>query len=257
MEPSYRRRVPADSSDDAPRVAARRGSRRVYGVITRSGSYLLERDMAATAARPAIRVLANDVTLDLDGHRLTGPGNRVGVGISIEGVSSVRVFNGRGARLGIGVRIQDSNNVTVDGLQIVGEDLGGPPPEIEIGILVVNSRAVVLTNNAISRVFLGIFIRGGGSGGNRIAMNTLTGDANGALGICYNPSPTPGASDGPQGDLVYGNLISRFGTGIATSAASIGNVFRGNTIAYFTAAVDEATPGSNVFEENAAVQITP
>src|SRR5687767_15493083 len=53
-----------------------------------------------------------------------------------------------------------------------------------------------------TEVFLGVFVRGGGSGGNRIAGNTITGGEDGQLGICYNPTDT-GGSAGPAGDLVY------------------------------------------------------
>ena len=64
-----------------------------------------------------------------------------------------------------------------------------------------NSRAVFVERNVISRTFLGVFVRGGGSGGNRIAENTLVGGESGQLGICYNPDGSgsaDGAGRGPE-----------------------------------------------------------
>ncbi|MEW5977058.1 MAG: right-handed parallel beta-helix repeat-containing protein [Acidobacteriota bacterium] len=222
--------------------------------ITESGSYRLIESFSSASA---IVIQADNVTLDLDGHSMTGPGNKQGIGVSIEGANNVRVHNGHLSDFGIGVRVMNSANVQLDGLQINGHDLGGTPPDIEIGVLILNSRAVVVENNAISRTFLGIFVRGGSSAGNRIAGNTLTGGNNGALAICYNPATAVGADPAPQGDLVEGNLISRFNIGIATSIATAGNVFRNNAIAYFGMAVNENTPGANIFLDNQTIQIIP
>ena len=147
-----------------------------------------------------------------------------------------------------------STNVEIEKLQIAGNDLGGTPPNIEVGILILDFRGVVVRDNLVTNTFLGVFVRGA-SGGNRIALNTLTGGTKGELGICYNPAP--GKSDGPTGDLVYNNLISRWNRGIATSANSLRNIFRGNDVAYFEQGVEETTPGSNTFAANTLVQITP
>src|SRR5262249_10161601 len=136
----------------------------------------------------------------------------------------------------------------IESLHISGDDLGGPPPG-EVGVLIVNSRGVVVERNVITSTFLGIFVRGAKSGGNRIAHNALTGGGAGQLGICYNPD---GSSDtpGPSGDLVYNNLVSRFVIGIQTSAATAGNLFRENSIAALSTPIHEVTPASNVFDGN-------
>ena len=223
--------------------------------ITESGSYVLVKDIALREPGTAIVIAADNVSLNLNGHALVGPGNKQGVGIGIEGVSSVRVHNGTIAGFGTGIRVASAHGVRVENLQIRGEDAGGPPPG-EVGVLVVNSRAVVLRDNTISRTFLGVFVRGGGSGGNRIAGNTLIGGQNGEIGICYNPDGSASLA-GPKGDLVYNNLISRFNIGIQTSAQTQGNIFRENDIAFFQQAIQEVTPGSNVFEDNTAIAIMP
>lgn len=228
--------------------------RPIFGptVIDRPGSYVVLRNITLTRPGTAIVIVASNVTVDLNGHTLGGPGNKQGTGVRVMGASGVRVHNGTVSRFGTGIDVTNSHNVRVDGVQVNGEDGGGPPPG-EVGILVVNSRAVALEKNVISRVFLGIFVRGGGSGGNRIAGNTITGGQNGQLGICYNPA---GADpDGPTGDLVYNNLVSRFQVGIQTSAGTSGNIIRENDIAYVQVGIQEVTPGSNVLAENTSVQI--
>lgn len=231
------------------------GTRAIHGptTITRSGAYVLDRNFALEEEGPAIVIAAADVTLDLAGHTVSGPGGKQGAGIRIEGVNGIRVRNGSIARFGFGIQVVNAHDVRLEDLQIRGEDGGGPPPG-EVGILVLNSRAVVVERNTVSRTFLGVFVRGGGSGGNRIGLNTLTGGQNGQIGICYNPDGS-GSPAGPAGDLVYNNLVSRFRTGIQTSAGTAGNIFRENSIAYVQQAIQQITPGQNVFEGNASIQI--
>jgi len=226
-------------------------------VITKSGSYVLKKDLLGTPSEPAVLIQADNVTLDLDGHSLMGPGNKLGMGIAIFG-KNIRVTNGSLKNFGIGVKVEDSNNVSVEKLQISGEDLGGAPPDIEIGVLLINSRGAKVADNIISNTFLGIFVRGEGSGANTVKVNTLAGGNHGQLGICYNPAPgADGAVDGPEGDLVSNNHISRFRLGIQTSPASAKNIFSDNYISYFDQDVQEMTPGSNVFVDNVSTQLSP
>lgn len=224
-------------------------------VIRRPGSYFLP-NTRRVGDVTAIEITANDVTLDLRGHSVIGPGGRRGVGIAIQGVHNVRVFNGHLQNLAIGVQVENATNVTIEGLSIDGQDSGGSPPDVEIGILLVETRGARVTGNVITDTFLGVFVRGEDSGGNRIANNLITGGANGELAICYNPAPDATAG-GPDGDLVYDNVISHFTQGIALSADSTGNVVRENTIAFFDVGIAEATAGSNVIADNDEVQIAP
>jgi parallel beta-helix repeat protein len=221
--------------------------------ITESGSYVLLQDIALHEPGTAIVIAADNVSLNLNGHALVGPGNKQGVGIAIDGFNGIRVHNGTIASFGTGLRIANARDVRVESLQIRGEDGGGPGPG-EVGVLLLNSRAVVLKDNTISQTFLGIFVRGGGSSGNRIASNTVTGGQTGQLGICYNPDGS-GNLAGPTGDLVYNNLISRFKIGIQTSVQTAGNIFRENDIAFVQLAIQENTPGSNVFVDNTSIAI--
>lgn len=224
-------------------------------VIDDPGVYTVHRNLSTNGAEPVITIRASNVYLNLNGRSLTGPGSKQGIGILVENVSAVCIRDGIIGGFGIGVRVAGSNNVRVQGLKILANDLGGSPPDVEIGIMLANSRAVLVKDNVISRVFLGIFVRGGGSGGNRIVENTITGAMNGMLGICYNP--VPGSPAAPQGDLVYNNLISRFTTGIATSDQTRNNIFRENDIAYFSMPVSEAVAGSNLFVDNTVTMMQP
>jgi hypothetical protein len=221
--------------------------------IKRPGSYRLFHNVTPREG-PAIVVASDGVTLDLGGHVLKGSGDKDSVGIVIQGVSSVAVRNGNISGFGFGVQVIDSHNVRAEKLQISGEDQGGPPPG-EVGVLIMNSRAVEIFRNTINRTFLGVFVRGGGSGGNRIAENTITAGANGQLGICYNPDGL-GSSVGPSGDLVYNNLVSGFNVGLQTSIESHGNIFRDNDVAFVQQPIDERSPsGANVFEGNVTVAL--
>lgn len=233
-----------------PSSSAERPLRRPT-IIDQPGKYVLRRDIFAEDT--AILIRASHVTLDLDGHSIWGPGDRRGVGIQVEGASSVAILDGALSRFGTAVRILKSRNVRIEQLRITGEDLGGSPPNIETGIMIVDSRGVLVQQNVVVDTFLGIFVRGGGSAGNRIGQNVITGGQNGQLGICYNPAPG-GGDAGPRGDLVYNNNISRFRTGISLSTESVANIIRENDIAYLVQAISEASPGTNVLLDNAAVQ---
>ncbi len=223
-------------------------------VLDVPGHYFLGRDIASGEGI-AIRIVADDVTLDLAGQVIYGPGGRQGVGISVEGASNVRIFGGHLQRLGIGVVGTNATNLVVEGLQIDGIDSGGAPPDVEIGVMLINSRGAEIVDNVITDTFLGVFVRGEESGGNRVSGNLITGGDNGELAICYNPAPGE-TGGGPDGDLVTDNVVSHFRRGLSLSADSAGNVVRDNTIAYFDISIQEATAGSNLVEDNHLQQIS-
>jgi hypothetical protein len=224
------------------------------GVLSEPGAYVLDRTLQSSDSGPTITIVGNNITLDLGGQSLIGPGNKQGTGVLVTNVTGVRVFNGVIAGFGVGVEVQASSHVALEALHITGVDQGGTPPSIDVGVMIANSRAVVVADNAISRSFLGVFVRGGASSGNRITRNTIVGGQNGQLGICYNPDAS-GSAAAPTGDLVTGNLISRFNVGIQTSAQTRRNIFRDNDIAYFMQGVQEITANSNTLERNTSVQI--
>lgn len=62
-------------------------------VISTSGSYVLVNSVTTDGTVDCISITGNDITLDLNGQTLSGPGTGTGVGIRISG-SRVRVRNG-------------------------------------------------------------------------------------------------------------------------------------------------------------------
>lgn len=225
--------------------------------ISEPGSYILRYDIANDRGGDGITITASGVTIDLNGHQITTFNKGAGRGIFVNGASGVTVKNGNVSGFQMNVLAMNSSNVTIQDLQIVGADLapsGGPS---EMGIVLINTRAAFIKGNRISSVNLGIFVRGGGSSGNRIFENIVVGGAtpaNSLLGICYNPAPA-GGTDGPRGDVIYNNSIARFGYAIAISQFSISNIFRENNLSSYLGGFREpqflkANGGTNVAEGN-------
>lgn len=220
-------------------------------VITESGNYKVAGDFSATS--DAIVIQADHVRLDLNDHKITGPGNKAGRGIVLDGVSHVTVRNGTLQTFGIGVVLLGSSKSIVKNVRVRGGDeVPGPP---QTGVLLVNSYLNLVRNNEFLDVNLGLFVRGGGSYENRLAHNLARAGDNGLLGICYNPAEGQGPA-GPYNDLVRFNTLNRFGAGIQTSAGSANNQFNRNTIYYFNQAWNDFN-GTNEFRNNHAKQITP
>ncbi len=227
-------------------------------VITAAGEYVVANDFSVPAETgDGIVIEADDVMLDLGGHVITGPGNKSGRAIVANGADRVRVSNGTLATFGIGVALLDAQHCVVHGVNVEGGDETAAPPTNppQIGILLVNSSRNFVSHNKCTLVNLGIFVRGGGSRGNRITRNLVVGGDNGLLGICYNPAMGEGPA-GPSGDLVTENKLSRFGKGVQASEGSAYNAFNGNIIEYFNLAWEDFN-GTNQFLNNATMQVAP
>ncbi|MFN0280131.1 MAG: hypothetical protein ACKVRN_16260 [Pyrinomonadaceae bacterium] len=245
----------------APETAIRWHSLNRTVNITRSGVYRLEDDVRVQNG-DGIVITASNVTLNLNGHSVSTRAEGTGRGVVVSGASGVSVRNGKIGSFNANVMVSDSSNVVVENLQITGEGLapvGGPT---EMGILIVNGRAVAVNKNVISSVNLGIFVRGAASTGNRIFENVIVGGStpgNNLLGICYNPATGQG-TDGPRGDNIYNNVITRFGYAIAISTGSVYNIFNENNLASFIGGFREPGAlttggGTNVSEGNLMVTI--
>ena len=210
--------------------------------ITRPGNYRLFRSRTVRSG-DGIVISASNVTLDLNGNTVSTRSRGNGRGIVIDGGKNVVVRNGKVNGFALNVGVLGGQNVKVDGLQITGDGLapdGGPS---EIGIMLVNTKASRISNNAISSVNLGIFVRGGGSTGNAINGNVITGGAvpsYNIFGICYNPAAGEGDA-GPRGDNVFQNTIARFGFALSVSSGSVYNTFRGNNLAGFNGGIADTS----------------
>ncbi len=226
----------------------------IPAVITEPGLYQLPVDSFSTGSGIAIRVMASGVTIDMNGRQLQGPGNLTGTGIEVSGANGVTIRNGNIANFAIGVRVADSSNVTVTGLNIRAMNLvptSGPP---ETAVMIAQSSAVVVRDNNISNTGLGIFVRGGNSRGNTIVNNSMTGGTNGVIGICYNPTDTD--LRGPRYDMMEGNLISGYRTGIQLVSSSGANAMRRNTIFHRGGtAIEGAADTGSLDEGNVKIRI--
>ncbi len=240
-------------------------------VITHPGVYVLNRDIHV-ASGDAITIRASAVTLDLNGHSVstatpsTAPFQSRG--IFVDGTAgrlkAVTVKDGKVSSFSVNVAAMNVEALVVSEMQVLGEGAAPAGGPTEIGIMLINSRGAKIKGNTVTSVNLGIFVRGGGSTGNTITSNTVVGGETGAnnlLGICYNPAPgANAATDGPSGDQIYNNHITRFGYAIALSAASRANIFRDNTLASLTGGFREpgrltANGGANVDDANISLVI--
>ena len=205
--------------------------------ISRPGSYRLSRSRTVRSG-DGIVITASNVTLDLNGNTISTRSTGNGRGIVIDGGKNVVVRNGNVGGFALNVGVLGAENAKVEHVRVTGAGLapdGGPS---EIGIMLVNTRASNISKNSISSVNLGIFVRGGGSTGNSISGNVITGGAvpsYNIFGICYNPAEGEGDA-GPRGDNVFQNTIARFGFALSVSPGSVYNTFRGNNLAGFNGA---------------------
>ncbi len=230
-------------------------------VISRPGMYRLTDDLRVRSGN-AIVINASNVTLDLGGNSVTTEAPGTGSGILIDGESGVEVRNGKVGGFNVNLNAMNSENVRFRNLQVVGRGLAPNNGPTEIGVNLVQTRGAYVENNVITSVNLGIFVRGAFSTGNRIFENVITGGAtpsSNLLGICYNPASGAGP-DGPRGDNIYNNHITRYGYAIAISAGSIHNVFNENVLASFIGGFREpgvltTGGGTNVAEDNIMVTI--
>jgi len=239
-----------------PVAAQQREGRNVpgNGVIDTPGLYTLKSDLfSSTTDRPAILITSNNVTLDMNGYAVNGPGGKVGVGVRVQSASGVAVMNGTISKMAFGVIVNSSANVVLKNLLIRAEGLPVTSLPPETGIMIAQSRNVVVEDNAIYSTGLGIFVRGSQSGGNRIANNTITANTNGVLGICYNPADTDPM--GPRGDLVYGNVVSGFSIGIQFKAVAMANVAKENTIFYGSGVAIDNLNDTNIDMNNVKVKL--
>ncbi len=221
------------------------------GVISAPGKYVLRSDVHSSSARPGVEITSDGVTLDLGGHQIIGPGGNQGIGIKLSGVSGVSITNGMLSANAFGVYVEHCKNVAIRGLEIRGTDFAVSSPPPEVGVMLIHSRNVVVEDNLLNEIGLGIFVRGSGSWGNHLFHNTITAGQNGLIGICYNPAPDDPV--GPSGDLVEGNLASGFNLGVQTNAAT-NNVFRGNTL-FFKTAGFQFNDNENTELDNTLVQL--
>src|SRR5947209_6998192 len=96
--------------------------------ISTSGDYHVTQDLTCSStSKPAISVNANNVTLSLDGHTITGPGRTQfqAVAIDVGDESGVSVSNGTIASFGVAVELEvGATGGSVSGMTIKDCDDG-------------------------------------------------------------------------------------------------------------------------------------
>ena len=63
-------------------------------VITQPGSYVLTRDITISSGEKAIDIQANNVTINLNRHRISGPADATTYAVYSSGFSNIHIFNG-------------------------------------------------------------------------------------------------------------------------------------------------------------------
>jgi parallel beta-helix repeat protein len=176
-------------------------------VIDRSGSYYLTADVTGVEpSKHAVRVDANDVTIDLMGYSLVGPGSGTGSGIYMDGRRNVEIRNGTVRSFaGSGVYEADSGgrnhrliNVRVFSNGMLGVFLNGEGHLVRDCTAAANDSTGVYAGSASTLTGNTIYQNDGygiSAGASTITGNTITG--NDDAGIL--------ASDR---SLVAGNTIS-------------------------------------------------
>jgi parallel beta-helix repeat protein len=156
--------------------------------ISTSGDYHVTQNLTCSStSKPAISVIANNVTLSLDGHTITGPGRTQfqAVAIDVGDESGVSVSNGTIASFGVAVELEDgATRSSVSGLTINNCDDG---IDLDFG---ANGNTV--SSNTITSGDVGIAV---GGSNNNVSSNT---SSDNETGISIN-------DDTAHGNMVEGN----------------------------------------------------
>jgi len=208
--------------------------------ISASGSYYLTGNLSSTGS--GITVNADDVTIDLMGYRLIGPGSGTNYGILINAATNVEVRNG-----------------TVRGFGTAGISQPGSPPGKEYRIIAVraigNGHGIVLGGGSASQspgnlIKDCIAADNGGVGIVASPGSTITGNVaynNGSIGIgCLHGCTV-------TNNTSYSNMYDGFNC--ASGCNVVGNTSRENGHRGINVSEDTNITGNNV-SSNQATGIT-
>ena len=180
---------------------------------TISASATLQQDVVCPSGwtGDGLQVTGSGVTLDLNGHAVTGPG---AAGIRVLGagntVTNTSTLPATVSGFAEGVVFDQATNGTVQGLTVTSNGRG---------IDVAGAGGNTVTGNVVSANTQD-GIRAGASAGNTISGNTVSKNV---FGI--------GLADGSSGNTVSGNTVSKNHIfGIAAFCGSDGNTISGNAV---------------------------
>jgi hypothetical protein len=148
--------------------------------IKTAGVYVLTKSLTYSGAGNAIEIEAPDVTLDLQGHQLSGTGAAT-VGVFVNSVSDVTIENGAVEGFGTGILFSSTgiaNNA--ESVQQMRVFLNGS------GIVLDYPSSCTIQNSTIGSGISGIALNNS-AGGNRIMHNFVFGCTTGITtdGYCY------------------------------------------------------------------------
>jgi parallel beta-helix repeat protein len=224
-------------------------------------SIVLANDLdCSSSATMGLIVGANGITINLNGHTISGPANGFYYGIADSGHSGATLENGTIVGFSAGAVLDHANGSRVQSLRLMHNGSG---------VFASNSDSVVITGNyALSNTAYGVFVQGGSGdllSGNWAENNTLDGIVvdpqstaavlsqnraldNGQIGISVGHGST---------GQVSGNVANGNGNdGITTVGAGSSLTLTGNRAAFNGALGISAWPGQrdgggNVVQDNA------
>jgi nitrous oxidase accessory protein NosD len=221
----------------------------------------LESDLACPG--DAIIVGADDITLNLNGHTISGTG--AGIGITVRSRQRVTVRNGQVRGFVTGIMVASSIDVVISHNELT---------ETREAIFFAGTTASVIKNNvAWANQLRGIMIRPTGAGAlstdNRVVENVLVDNPSGILlfgqpGNTFIANHISGSSvaaldltgGGAAGNVFHGNRLSESAAGIKFGPGWSGNEFFGNTLAENVCGTQGSTSGNtlqgNNFKSNGA-----
>jgi parallel beta-helix repeat protein len=170
-----------------------------YVISTVNTSYRLTGSLTAPASTDAIKVNVNNVTIDLNGFSIVGPGGTGTYGVNAGGMTRTTVENGTVTGFGSGSGINAGNDSIVkfvhadsnnDGIQVGSYSLiqnCTADSNTTFGIYATNG--TVISGNAANTNSYGIYIGAGSSAliiGNTITNNTTDGINGGSTSVGYS-----------------------------------------------------------------------
>ena len=211
----------------------------------------------------AVFVGADDITLNLNGHTISGAG--VGVGITVRSRQRVTIRNGRVRAFLTGIFVASSTDIVVSHNELT---------ETREAIFFAGTTGSVIKNNvAWANQLRGIMIRPTGAGAlstdNLIVENVLTDNPSGILvfgqpGNTFIANKISGSSvaaldltgGGASGNVFRGNRLAESAAGMKFGPGWTGNDFFGNTLAGNVCGTQGAATGNtlqgNNFKDNVA-----
>lgn len=213
-------------------------------------------------AGPGLIINADNITVNLNGHSLVGPGPTDGTnpGIEIVGHTGDTVENGSVSNFDIGVLVNMSASNTITRLNI-HDDLGPDPDPnlISAGIDVFHSAGNTIVNNVLTHdgITGGIQVLGVDSNANIIKSNSVTGtvlDFNSTYdliaGINVMPFPNDNRAIPLDGNDVVSNTVTGSqGSGI-TVVEDLHALLRANTVGSNGIGVPGLSDGIGVFYDS-------